>query len=106
VSATNPEFTTAEDLTDLGNSRRVVRLHGKVLRFCRGLGGWQHRDGRRWQRDETGEVVRRAGSTARSIYVDKIQTIPRAKLRQRVGTLDEPTLRRVEEALSRFLGLT
>jgi mRNA interferase MazF len=40
------------------------------------------------------------------IMVDKIQTIPRAKLGQRVGTLDEATLRRVEEALSRFLGLT
>jgi mRNA-degrading endonuclease toxin of MazEF toxin-antitoxin module len=37
--------------------------------------------------------------------VDKVQTIPRSRPGQRVGILDEPTLRQVEEALGRFLGL-
>jgi mRNA interferase MazF len=39
------------------------------------------------------------------VMVDKVQTIPRAKLGPRVGTLEEPVLRHVEEALGRFLGL-
>jgi mRNA interferase MazF len=37
--------------------------------------------------------------------VDKVQTVPRARLGQRLGRLDEPTLRRIEVALGRFLGL-
>jgi mRNA interferase MazF len=39
------------------------------------------------------------------IMVDKVQTVPRARLGQRLGRLDEPTLRRIEVALGRFLGL-
>jgi mRNA interferase MazF len=39
------------------------------------------------------------------VMVDKVQTLPRARLGQRVGTLDPATLQRVEEALGRFLGL-
>jgi mRNA interferase MazF len=39
------------------------------------------------------------------VMVDRIQTVPRTKLGRRVGSLDAPTLRRVEAALARFLGL-
>jgi mRNA interferase MazF len=39
------------------------------------------------------------------IMVDKVQTVPRSRLGQRVGALNAATLERVEEALGRFLGL-
>lgn len=39
------------------------------------------------------------------IMVDKVQAIPRSRLGRRVGILDEPPLRQVEEALGRFLGV-
>lgn len=39
------------------------------------------------------------------IMVDKAQTIPRAKLGNRLGCLSEEKLHRVDEALGRFLGL-
>jgi mRNA interferase MazF len=42
---------------------------------------------------------------ASQVMVDKVQTLPRSKLGQRMGTLDDATLRRVEDALGRFLGL-
>ncbi|MGH7577918.1 MAG: type II toxin-antitoxin system PemK/MazF family toxin [Longimicrobiales bacterium] len=39
------------------------------------------------------------------IMVDKVQTIPRARLGNRLGSLSEEAVRRVDEALGRFLGL-
>jgi putative DNA primase/helicase len=53
--------------TDLGNARRLVRLHGQDLRFT-GAMGWLVWDGRRWRRDETGEAERRAKDTVRAIW--------------------------------------
>jgi len=53
--------------TDLGNARRLVRLHGMDLRFT-GAMGWVVWDGRRWRRDETGEAERRAKSAVRAIW--------------------------------------
>lgn len=54
------------------------------------------------------DVAVGAGSGLRrpsQVMVDEVQTIPRTKGGQRLGTLDAPTLRRIEEALRRFLGL-
>ena len=56
--------------TDYGNAERLVRRHGNDLRFCASLGGWLAWDGVRWGKDETGEVVRRAKETVRSIAVE------------------------------------
>ena len=39
------------------------------------------------------------------IMVDKPTTIPRAKVGQRIGRIDEATLGQVSRALARFLGL-
>ena len=58
-----------EHLTDLGNAKRLVRLHGHDLRFCSSI-GWLVWDGRRWAKDETGEVERRAKGTVQSIYAE------------------------------------
>jgi putative DNA primase/helicase len=57
----------AEHCSDLGNARRLVRLHGADLRYST-THGWLAWDGRRWARDETGEPVRRAKATARTLY--------------------------------------
>lgn len=62
---------TAEshNLTDLGNARRLVERHGQDLRFCGSI-GWLVYDGRRWGKDETGEVMRCAKETVRGIYAE------------------------------------
>jgi putative DNA primase/helicase len=56
----------AVPLTDLGNAERLVAQHGADIRFVPGL-GWHHWDGRRWRRDDTRELQRRAKLTAREI---------------------------------------
>jgi putative DNA primase/helicase len=59
---------TTEHLTDLGNAKRLVARHGCDLRFCHPWGAWLVWDGRRWLRDETGELLRRAKETATAMY--------------------------------------
>jgi len=55
-------------LTDVGNARRLVVRHGHDLRYCYPFKGWLVWDGRRWVRDETGEIYRRAKETVRAIH--------------------------------------
>lgn len=51
--------TAAPNLTDLGNAQRLVAAHGRDLRYVPEW-GWLAWDGRRWTRDDSGEVMRRA----------------------------------------------
>jgi mRNA interferase MazF len=39
------------------------------------------------------------------LQIDKIMTVPRAKLGPRIGSLDDETMKSVELALGRFLGI-
>ena len=55
-------------LTDAGNAERLVAMHGDTIRYA-GL-GWLEFDGRRWARDDTGGMVRRAKVSARAILHD------------------------------------
>jgi putative DNA primase/helicase len=55
-------------LTDLGNAERFARQHRENVRYCHLWGKWVVWDGRRWRTDETGEVVRLAMASVRSIY--------------------------------------
>jgi putative DNA primase/helicase len=57
-------------LTDYGNAERLVRDHGKDLRYCAPKRKWYVWTGTHWQQDETGELVRLAKSTARRIYAE------------------------------------
>jgi putative DNA primase/helicase len=57
----------AEHLTDLGNARRLVQQHGDDLRYNFASDKWFVWDGTRWSEDVSGEVMRRAKRTARSI---------------------------------------
>lgn len=56
-------------LTDLGNAERFAEDHADELRFVPGI-GWHTWDGARWSLDRTGEAMRRAKRTARSIHVE------------------------------------
>ena len=62
------EVLLRESLTDVGNGRRLVSRHGVDLRHAPSLGGWLIWDGRRWARDDSGEIERRAKETARAMY--------------------------------------
>ena len=64
-----PSTAPPRPLTDFGNAERFVAAHGHDFRHCAGL-GWLLYDGKRWVRDETGERMRRAKLTARSIYAE------------------------------------
>jgi putative DNA primase/helicase len=57
-------------LTDTGNAERLVKRHGQQLRYCHPWRAWLVQDGKRWRLDDSGEVVRRAKETGRSIYGD------------------------------------
>jgi putative DNA primase/helicase len=59
--------------TDLGNAERLAGRHGHDLVHVYGL-GWHVWTGRIWERDETGQVERRAKETVRSIYEEAAQT--------------------------------
>lgn len=56
------------ELTDVGNGKRLAERHGRDLRFCHPWGKWLVWDGRRWAKDDTAEVCRRAKETAEAIY--------------------------------------
>lgn len=57
-----------EHLTDLGNARRLAAQYREDLRYCHPWNTWLVWDGRRWRRDATGEAVRCAKDTVRSMY--------------------------------------
>lgn len=63
-------------LTDYGNARRLVHMHGADLRYSPVSGKWIVWDRRRWATDETGEVFRRAKNTVLSIYRDAAHAEP------------------------------
>lgn len=57
-----------ENHTDLGNAKRLVHRHGRDIKFVPPLREWLVWDGRRWAKDETGEIIRRAKDTIRAMY--------------------------------------
>ncbi len=54
--------------TDLGNSQRFFEKFGADVRYCYDWGHWFNWDGKRWAKDDTGEVIRMAKRTALSMY--------------------------------------
>lgn len=57
-------------MTDLGNARRLVDLHGKDLRYCHPWSQWLVWDGCRFRPDDTGEIYRLAQHTVAMMYQD------------------------------------
>lgn len=61
-------------LTDLGNARRLVALHGRDLHYCYPWGRWLVWDGRRWALDMSGAAERLAKATVQAIYEEASKT--------------------------------
>ncbi|MBA7614662.1 DNA primase [subsurface metagenome] len=59
-----------EHLTDLGNAMRFARQHSKGTRFCHEGRKWFYFNGIRWEKDNVGEIERKAKKTVRSIYAE------------------------------------
>lgn len=59
--------------TELGNARRIVRLHGADMRYSASR-GWVIWDGKRWKPDDTGEADRRAQAAIVSM-LDEAKTM-------------------------------
>ncbi len=58
-----------ERFTDLGNTRRFVRLYGNSFRYTQQW-GWLSWTGQRWEKDTTGQVMRAAKCTATGLYTE------------------------------------
>jgi putative DNA primase/helicase len=78
-SADAAENERDERATDLGNARRLVRLHGAGLRYCSARGVWLVWDGKRWAEDETGAAERAAKASAESLWSEVPSAEDRAK---------------------------
>jgi putative DNA primase/helicase len=61
-------------LTQVGNAERLVAQHGEKVRYCHEWKKWLSWDGRRWSRNDDGEINRLALETLRSIEVDAKNT--------------------------------
>ena len=59
--------------TDLGNSKRLVKSHGEILRYLHEMRKWIYWDDSRWVIDEDGKVMRYAKQTAISINKEASQ---------------------------------
>lgn len=58
--------------TDLGNSERLVREHGKDLRFVKTWGKWFEWDEKTglWREDDTGEIARKMRVVVKRLYIE------------------------------------
>ncbi len=65
--------------TDVGNGQRLAARHGADLRFCHAWQKWLVWDGQRWQKDDTGEIDRRAKDTAHQIYQEAADCLDTAR---------------------------
>ena len=54
--------------TDAGNAIRFAALHGADVRYIHKFGRWYCWNGRFWEPDHSGEIMRRAKQTAQSIH--------------------------------------
>lgn len=68
AAATSGARENSSALTDLGNAKRLVARHGSDLLYGTWIDKWMAWDGTRFGIDHTGEVMRRAKETVRSIY--------------------------------------
>ncbi len=69
-SAWQYDADRTERLTDMGNARRLVNLHGLDLRYISELKKWLVWNGYRWRIDGYDLIMRGAKHTASSIYTE------------------------------------
>lgn len=63
------------ELSDAGNAKRLVHWFGSDIRYCYPWKSWLIWDGKRWQTDNTGEIVRKMKETVLLIQneIEKIE---------------------------------
>lgn len=61
-------FTELFRTTDYGNAERLTKRHGTNIRYCQPWKTWLCWNEKQWAPDKTGEAVRLAKVTVRSIY--------------------------------------
>jgi putative DNA primase/helicase len=66
--AHSPPAAVVASLTDLGNAERFARINANEVRYVAPWRSWLVWDGRRWRRDDTCDVERRAKEAVRSIW--------------------------------------
>lgn len=71
----NKVFLKSFNLTDLGNARRFVAQHGQNIRYCHAWGKWLLWDGKRWIKDGTGGIYRKAKGTVAKIYAEAANAV-------------------------------
>ena len=84
-ASTNTRRPTAPptyNLSDVGNAERFVDMHGERVRWCPHPKAFLVYDGKRWCRDEYGEVVKLAHETARSLHRDAANEPDTSKQRE------------------------
>jgi putative DNA primase/helicase len=82
-----------EWLNDHGNSRRLIIMFGRDLRYCEARRRWLAWDGKRWLWDQTGEAFRRAKETMREFVRQALDTDDPEAERFAIQSLNEPRLR-------------
>jgi len=70
TNGANPSHLHAAPYTDLANAERLVTRHGEDLRYVPVWAKWLNYDGCRWQLDDTGQVIRWAKASIKSLYLE------------------------------------
>lgn len=58
------------ELTELGNSERLIKRYGQNLKYCPTFSKWHIWDGTYWKLDDTEEIVRLGKQTVRKISLE------------------------------------
>jgi putative DNA primase/helicase len=67
AQAVGPRAETPTPLSDVSNAEALVHTHGPDLHYCYAWNTWLTWTGTHWQRDRTGEVMRRAKQTVKRL---------------------------------------
>ena len=62
--------TSFPPLTDYGNAERLVQAHGEDIRYCVKIKRWLTWNGKLWEFDDRGKIIRNAKSTVRTIDLE------------------------------------
>jgi putative DNA primase/helicase len=68
-----PSKPECRPFTDLGNAERFVLEHGEHVRFCAEIKKWFIWNGKLWEKDSSGEILRRAKKTVRGMLIEAAQ---------------------------------
>jgi putative DNA primase/helicase len=72
----NAAAAAPDQLTDVGNARRLVARHGGNVRFVHGWGKWLIWCDPLWREDKDGEIVRLAKETIKAMAIEALATPP------------------------------